>query len=907
MRAPTRATLIFALLAWPLAAAEPPVDQIILQARFAERVRGDLENARKLYKRALDDRSLTDKARQAELRVRIAYCYMHAGLRPDATSDKKALAYLAPSIYAPPEIPPRVRAEAEKLRGIIRDRQPKTATEPSKTRDNSAEVSRLVAEHLSEARRHLARNHLFYANGAVQKALALQPDNPDARALEGQIQTEILGFASFLESPLDFLKSWSEAHVKTVARGAREHVRTALAAYRAREFAKGEQAFSAAIAAIDACEFADASTELIELRETIRERWRALREHHFGKAKAEPKIAVRKARGTPAADYVKQLQRMLDFISSPDHEYRLLPVTPRRGAVAPRSQQPPRGFVLERGPAPSTWTLARFAHLYVPRHIERGTWTRLGNFLDTAGEMLVARNRPTVLDKVQKELRRLEAPKTPTLPTEFLLVSVPDTVLEKFGAKFGKFESANERSDAMLARVIPAEIPLERICGWLSDEGVDVRIERDRFEALLANGRPATLLAGRPIGSAHGYEKARIRSAPPIQRDYGVLLDLLPLRAENGRTSIALKVSVRQPVPPVPVRQTRTVPRFLTQTVTGFADLPAGSTLAVAGLVDPFGPGRGEQNTGRSLLLLWRSPAGPRTARAREDGDTREIPLRRLFYDVHADDPGPKVDAVRGFVDVGPHEVLARRARFLEERLRVFLPETKVIFDWQDAVLRVPSKANQAGVDAIVALERQARRTFVVEVEARVVKTSVFQRWMKREGIEPKSWGEAQLATSDVESGGLLLRNLPESRPDDPFAPRARWAVLGLQARHLRSTRSRTAPGLHSEEALARRATDTVTEGVRITVRPYLLHGQQIRANVSVETAGILELREERAAGSALPSYRPVVEGTRASGTVDFGTRTAPRTALVCRIPHPTASRPEQLLEVVIAMNIRLQ
>ena len=44
-----------------------------------------------------------------------------------------------------------------------------------------------------------------------------------------------------------------------------------------------------------------------------------------------------------------------------------------------------------------------------------------------------------------------------------------------------------------------------------------------------------------------------------------------------------------------------------------------------------------------------------------------------------------------------------------------------------------------------------------------------------------------------------------------------------------------------------------------------------------------------------------------ASGTVVFGTRTRPKTVLVCRIPHPTASRPGELIEVVFALNIRLQ
>jgi len=886
-------------------AGDSSAEGLLLEARYAEQVKGDLEEARALYKRALEDKAVVEVAKQAAIRVRIAYCFVHAGVRPTPESDQKALAYLDPSIYSRKEVPEHVRREANQLRALVRSRQTTRTRERPPGPDRAEELKKLVAGHLAEARRHLARSHLFDANGSVQKALALEPDNADARALEAQIQTRLSGIAAFLDSPLAFLKAWNAAQVKSVSRRAREHFRSALAAYRAREFRRGENAFAAAISEIDGCEFADASTDLIELRETVREQWRTLREHHYGKARAEPSIPVRKSRGTPAADYVKQLQRMLDFISSTEHEYRLIPVTTRRQARATRNQVEPRGFVLERGPIPSTWTLARFAHLYLPRHVEPATWSRRGNFLDTAGDMLVARNRPGVLDKLQKAVKRLEDPELLAVPTEFLLVSMPNAVLAKFGRRFGRFERMGDGAGAMLARVIAPDIPLENICGWLGDEGVDVRIDRDRFEATIINGRPTTMLAGRPIGSAHGYKKSRFRNAPPIQRDYGVLLDLLAWR-EAGHTALALDIQVRQPVPPVPLEQKRAVPRFLTQRVSGYAELPPGSTVAIAGLVDPFAPGRGEADVGRSLLLLWRSPARRRVEAEIKEGDTIGIPVRRLLYDVHTDDPGPKVDPVRGFVPEAALDVLARRAKFLENRMRLLSPDVPLRFDWQDGLIRVPATAKQQVAEAVATLEREARRTFVVEIEARVVKTSVFQRWMGREKITPKAWGEAQLATSPAESGAMLLRNLPGARPDDPFAPRARWGVLGLQARHLRSTRTRTSPAARNEEALARDAAETVTEGIRITVRPYLVGGRYIRAEVSLATAGLLQSRVEGARGNEPGPYQEIVAGVRAAGTIDFGTRTAPRTAVLCRIPHPTGSRPEQLLEIVLALNIRL-
>ena len=49
---------------------------------------------------------------------------------------------------------------------------------------------------------------------------------------------------------------------------------------------------------------------------------------------------------------------------------------------------------------------------------------------------------------------------------------------------------------------------------------------------------------------------------------------------------------------------------------------------------------------------------------------------------------------------------------------------------------------------------------------------------------------------------------------------------------------------------------------------------------------------------------RPRVHGIQARGTFHFGTRTNPRTALLCRIPHPTLSRPESLTEMVLSIRI---
>jgi hypothetical protein len=62
---------------------------------------------------------------------------------------------------------------------------------------------------------------------------------------------------------------------------------------------------------------------------------------------------------------------------------------------------------------------------------------------------------------------------------------------------------------------------------------------------------------------------------------------------------------------------------------------------------------------------------------------------------------------------------------------------------------------------------------------------------------------------------------------------------------------------------------------------------------------------EERALTLAVPSYRTRVTGTHVAGTIDLGNPDRPGTALICRIPHPTLSRPDRLTEIVVAISVR--
>ncbi|MEM8883456.1 MAG: hypothetical protein AAGD14_05275 [Planctomycetota bacterium] len=856
-----------------------PVDRILMEARQAERVRGDMDGARRLYLRALEDKSV-GRAQQAAIRVRIAHCLARMG------ETNKALGYLEPSIYAHAEIPDGTRREAERLRARLQPRAPADRPDTPRTGADEQEIERKVRQHLADARRFLDRRQLVLAYASVKNALELAPSNADARALDAQIQTRLTGVAAVLESPLDFLRAWSDAQVKSVAREARGRMVAGLRAYRDGRYPVGEREFGAAIALIDGCEYADASTELLDLRETVRERWRSERERRLGPEKAEPTIPTRVSKVTPAADYLRQLQRMLDVLSSPEYEYRLVPVTPRARIGRTVTQRKPRGFVLEYDATPTAWTLADFALEHLRRTVDPDSWTRRGNFLDTAGEMLVARNRPAVLDRLERTLETLEQPVHATIPTDFLLVSVPAPLLDRFAKQFGAWTVARRGADPVLTRVVPRNISLDRILGWFNDQRVQVRPEDDLYSTVLDNGRGTTLLAGLPLANAPGYLNAPVRGLPPIQRLYGVLLDILSWQGEDGASALSLRVNVRQPLPPLRAGTREALPRFLTQSTRLYADLGKGGTLVVGGLANPF-------VEGSTLMLILRH----RDRNAREApagrGTEFEFGMRRLLFDVHTDDPGPRRAGDDGLVATSPFEALRQRAAFLEKRLKQGLPNQPIELDWEEAVLRVPESAREAAELQIQALEEEAKRTYLVEVETRVVRTPVAQRWLDRTTLKLQSWGDVQLASMRTADARALMRQLPEPITNGLIPTQSRFAALGLQTRHLRATRTRSRAD-DADVELAQPNDFALTEGLVLRVRPYMEQARIVRADVDIVTAGV-----EPEGGR--------VGGVKASGALDFGTRTRPQTAVLCRIPHPIESRPDQLIEIVVALRVTLR
>ena len=485
--------LIFALV---LAA---PADELIFRARHAHLVQGDLQKATRLYMEALQDRSL-DAARQASVRFRIAVCLV------EAEQYERAAAYLEPAAYD--KAPAALRKRALSLRTLIGARRPKHID--TKPPPRAPDTARIVAGHLRRARTALLAGDLIHAHWLVQVVLDLDPDHAAAKRLEEEIWTQLGGMADFVKDPLKFLRSWTDAQTKAVARRAEALLKDAL---RSTEFNLADSLFGQAVAMIDNCEFKQESDELVELRHKIVARWRKFRQKH---GQPEPKIEEVRLRSNFRAEFLRHLQRMLDVISAEDREYRIVPLNAPRADARLRWRAKPERYLL-RNP-PSRWTPALFARRYLPRRVDPESWSKKGNYLETAGGMLVAHNRPPVLDALEKEVRRIEKPDPGIAWHRFLLVTLPAASLRRLEEQFGAFEPAG---GGIRYRVVPPRLSLDYICGELRVLDADVRLKRDIFQVGLANGVGQPFFAAVHSSRAPGYEQAQ----PAAASDYGLLLD----------------------------------------------------------------------------------------------------------------------------------------------------------------------------------------------------------------------------------------------------------------------------------------------------------------------------------------------------------------------------------------------
>jgi len=873
-----------------------PAEDLLFRARHAEIVQGDLQGAIGLYKQALEDTAL-DAAHQAGVHLRIATCYERLG------NYQEAAHHLLPRMFAAQGVPDRTRRLAADVLRRVEERTPKQAPPPPRP-DPAASRAALVRDHMAQARRFQESGNESRALYHVRRALELDPESGEARALRAELESRLSGTFRFVQNALSFLRRWSDARVASVSREADALLKEGLDHAARKHFNLAEGRFAEAIGLLDGCELLKDSDRLQELRQRIAFYWRRTREHYLGPKQADPRIPPATRRSTLVSDYLNHLQRMLSVVSGPDQEFRLLPVrTPRAGPVESGRQVEPAGFELLRD-TPSIWTASLFARGYLAARVAPASWAERGNFLDADPGMLVARNRPEVLNALQDELKRVEKPARHTMRARFLLVPASRELLEALEKEFGDFEVSHRGESPAWYRVVPPHRSLDYISSFLIDHGAEVHPARDRFEAILENGAPQTLFASKSVTSLGG-----VFARPGADREarFGLLLDLYPLLDSTGRVALALRLSARLPVPPPALKERRTAPGFLTQEAELAADMQPGATLIVAGLQDPFlnGPAVG----GPLVCLLSIGEAGE------EAGKTpvgpggplgADISLRKLLLEIW-DRPGPRRDPREGFVASRPIEALKARSRFLAGLIRSELDGSNPEVDVEQAVLRVAPALREDAAAIVAKLGRESDRRYVILIESRAVQSSVLERWLERQGAGRQPFGEAAVTYLPAPEGDQALRSLPRIGKGSVFAPDTAWAKLtarGLQARYALSARSRTVPAFESPDDLATGETRTVTEGLRITVRPYAWDGV-LHLVLAIETSKLASEVEERALSLAVPSYRTQVTGSSVRGTVDLGPPGKPQTVLISRIPDPDAARRERLGEIVVALTVQ--
>jgi tetratricopeptide (TPR) repeat protein len=876
-----------ALLALAAAARAETTEEILFRARQAQLVEGDLELAIRLYRQALEDTALP-RGRQAEGHLRLALC--HEDMKDYARADL----HLVAAIYAGPEVPAEVRRLADEIRLRVQAKMPKEAPEPPAPRRD--ERARIEAE-LRAARGFLESGDAWRALLHAKTVLDLDPLNAAAKEIDAEAERRLSGAADFIRDPLRFVRKWTETRITQVATDAQAALARGAAHADAKRWNLAEASFREALEEIDACEFGTDSDRLLELRANVVARWDAAHRAAYGKLLDASAVTPPARPPTPLADYLNQLQKLLDLVSSGEHEYRLLPVQAPRAAAVGSWQRTPEAMSLLRDLA-SAWSPALFARLYLPLRVAPDSWAQRDNFLEPVGDMLVARHRPQVLDALLEEVKRMEQPSPATLPGRFLLVPVPEGTLDRLEAGFGKFEVSRRGPEPVFFRVVP--YGLDYLCSFLRDLGAEVRPAHDTFAAELQNGVPQTLFAAAPLSHAPAYKDARAATA-----HFGLVLDIYPLRDRTGRTATAMRLLAKTPVPPL----YPDTPRYLTQEAELFADLPADATLVVTGILDPFATARPQDGNAREMVLLWLNAA-------KDTPEERPLDAFPAGADVslgallrrQRDFPGPRGDPELGFVAPEALGVLNERAAFLERFIREELGLAEAAVDVAEAVLRVPATRLEDAAQVVASMERESARSYVIEVQTRTVRSPVLARWLAREELSLQPIEGAEYALSDAPDPDQLLRRLDPAEPPDAFAPEGEWpkpTAKGLQARHVFSSRARTSPAYASEEDLATGETRTVTEGLRVTVRPYTSRGNTLRVELDIETCALEADEEERALALAIPSHRTRFSGSRVRGTLDLGNPDAPRSALLCRIPHPTESRPDRLVELVIALTVK--
>ncbi|MDH3592040.1 MAG: hypothetical protein OER88_09185, partial [Planctomycetota bacterium] len=545
------------------------VEDVIFRARHAQLVDADFKQAIALYLEALGDSSLKED-RQADLHLRVARCYAGLG-QPRRALDP----HLVKSIYE--KASKAVRSDADALRLRLRDRiaTPKPDRDPELDAKSVRERRRArLAQHVAQARRFLETGEEAGALHQVLLALAIDASHAEAQALQATIERRIRGSSEFLRDPLKALRSWTKARVAQVAQHASTRLTEGIGFARKGSYNLAHARFEEAVRLIDACALRSDAERLDELRRRVLGHWRELRKRELGPDKAEPPIPdAPPPEDSLVREYLNTLQRLLDVVSGPEREYRIVPVRGASGRRADRSwQSKPRRFALFDH-QPTSWTAARFAKHVVLARVSPESWARSGNYLDASGEMLVLSNKPDVLDAAVREVERLEQPAVTSVRGRFVLVAVTDAMLKAFEERFGRFRRSLRGDSPVAFRALPqSEFSFEYLASLLRKLGADVNLPGDLFEVELANGSGRRLFCARPVTDVDGYANFSGTGKPVADTHFGVMLDVFALRGAKQQTAFGLRVVTRAPAPPFAAGGDDLVARFDTQTAELFAD-----------------------------------------------------------------------------------------------------------------------------------------------------------------------------------------------------------------------------------------------------------------------------------------------------------------------------------------------
>ncbi len=112
-----------------------------------------------------------------------------AAQRPTLNAQRPAPAAARPAPVQPPPIPPQAAAPPPPARRVVAAAPPPKRTPGTKTNDQPDKLPTDVSRHLKAARANLEQNNLSATKARLAAAVAVQPDNRDARSMRSALNT----------------------------------------------------------------------------------------------------------------------------------------------------------------------------------------------------------------------------------------------------------------------------------------------------------------------------------------------------------------------------------------------------------------------------------------------------------------------------------------------------------------------------------------------------------------------------------------------------------------------------------------------------------------------------------------------------------------------------------------------